>query len=165
MKFFCFLTFIFFLTACATPYQQRGFSGGFSETQYDENIFLVSFNGNAYTSGQRAADFTLLRSAELSLEKGYKYFVIINSQSHASQSVVTTPTRSTTTANVSAYGNTAYGTATTTTTGGNSYIVSKPSTSNMIVLLKEKPDGTYAFNAQFLAKSLKAKYNIKDSKQ
>src|SRR5437764_1386447 len=51
--------------ACATPYQRHGFTGGFSESQLDENVFRVNFRGNGYTSPERAADFTLLRSAEL----------------------------------------------------------------------------------------------------
>jgi len=43
------------LAGCATPYQHRGFTGGFSETQLDENVFQMRFNGND-TYDQRAAD-------------------------------------------------------------------------------------------------------------
>ena len=62
----------FLLSGCATAYQPKGFTGGFSETQLDESVFQVSFRGNAYTSSERAADFTLLRSAELTIENGYR---------------------------------------------------------------------------------------------
>jgi len=55
----------FILQGCATSYQKTSFTGGYSETQLDENVFNVSFKGNGYTSRERVADFTLLRSAEL----------------------------------------------------------------------------------------------------
>jgi hypothetical protein len=62
------------LSACATAYQRDGFTGGFSETQLDENVWRVTFEGNGYTREQRAEDFALLRSAELTLEKGFYAF-------------------------------------------------------------------------------------------
>src|SRR6266478_2576237 len=86
------------LAGCATPYQAKGMTGGFSETQLDENVFQVRFNGNGYTSGERAADFTLLRSAELAREHDYAYFVIVQSKGGYSYSTHTTPTQSHTTA-------------------------------------------------------------------
>jgi hypothetical protein len=62
------------IQACATGYKSDGFVGGYSETQLDENVFKVAFRGNGYTRQDRAADFTLLRSAELALKSGYSYF-------------------------------------------------------------------------------------------
>ena len=162
MKYIFVLILAVLVTACATTYQSKGFSGGYSETQLDENIFRVTFNGNGYTSRERVADFTLLRSAELTLETGYKYFVVVDANSYSKTGVVTTPQTTTTNANVNIYGNTAYGAATSTTTGGNSFLVTKPSSSNTIVMLNEKPEGTFAYNAEFLTNSLKKKYEITD---
>jgi len=85
------------LAACATPYQSKGYTGGFSETQLDVNVFRVNFNGNAYTSGERAVDFTLLRSAELAREHGYHYFIVVQHSAGYSYSTRTTPTQSHTT--------------------------------------------------------------------
>ena len=34
-----------FIQGCTTAYQRSGFSGGYSETQLDENVFKVSFRG------------------------------------------------------------------------------------------------------------------------
>ena len=65
------------LLACATPYQERGLTGGFSNTRFKEDVFQVTFNGNGYTSEERAVDFTMLRSAELTQENGYRYFIIV----------------------------------------------------------------------------------------
>lgn len=74
------LAVVILLAACASPYQPEGFGGGYSETQLSENIFKVSFRGNGYTSEDRAADMALLRSAELALENGFKYFAVVDEQ-------------------------------------------------------------------------------------
>lgn len=151
---------ILFIYGCATPYQGDGFSGGYSETQLDENVFRVSFRGNGYTRRDRVADFTLLRSAELALQNGYKYFVIVEAKSHTTTSTHTTPTTTNTTANVWGTGNYAYGNATSTTTGGQTYNISKPSSSNTIICFKEKPVIGFSYNASFIYKSLTEKYDI-----
>ena len=138
------------LQGCATTYQKSGFSGGYSETQLDENVFTVSFRGNEYTGRERVADFTLLRSAELTLENGYKYFAVIDANSYTSNSTYTTPATSYTTG------------ATTTTYGGQTYNISKPSSSNTIVCFKEKPDSVFTYNAEFIYKNIRQKYDIKN---
>ena len=117
----------FLVQGCATGYQKNGMSGGYTETRLGENIFMVTFRGNGFTSSEKASDFALLRSAELALENGYSYFEIVDANSHISTSSYTTPTTSTTTANAYGYGNYAYGTARTTTYGGQTYNISKPS--------------------------------------
>ncbi len=154
--------FVALLAACATAYQKQGLMGGFSETQLGENVFKVTFKGNSFTSRERASDFTLLRSAELALEKGYKYFIIVDSEKYTKTEAYTTPTTSHTTG--SAYGtrNRAYGSATTTTSGGKTYYYSKPRSTNTIVCFKEKPnvDGL-VYDTAFVTKSIKKKYDIK----
>ncbi len=126
---------ILILSGCATDYQRQettlvewwdGY--GYSSTQIDTNVFQVTFKGNAYTGRDRANDFALLRSAELALENGYEYFVIIDTQQYSKNSSYTTPTTSTT--NISA---------------------------NTIVCFKEKPE-EFSYNARFIEKSLKKKY-------
>ncbi|MCK5271480.1 MAG: hypothetical protein KAJ52_02845 [Sedimentisphaerales bacterium] len=149
-----------FIQGCATAYQRSGFTGGYSETQLDENVFKVSFRGNGYTGRERVSDFTLLRSAELALENGYKYFVIIDANSYTSNSTYTTPTTSRTTGSAYGYGNYAYGSATTTTTGGQTYNISKPSSLNTIVCFKEKPNTGFSYDAKFIYESITQKYSI-----
>ncbi len=143
-----------FIQGCATAYQCSGFSGGYSETQLDENVFKVSFRGNGYTGRERVSDFTLLRSAELALDNGYKYFVIIDADSYTSNVTYTAPTTYNTYS-------TGYGSATTYATGGQSYNISKPSSSNTIVCVKEKPSTGFSYNAEFIYKSITQKYGIK----
>jgi len=148
--------------ACATSYQSDGYLGGYSETQLDENVFKVSFRGNGYTRREKVADFTLLRSAELALRGGYNYFVVIDSGSYTATSTHRTPTTTNTTANAYGTGNYAYGNATSTTTGGQTYNISKPSSSNTIVCFKEKPESGFSYSAKFIYKSITEKYGINE---
>lgn len=147
------------LASCATGYQSEGFSGGFSETALAPNIYRVSFEGNGYTSSTRAQELALLRSADLTIQKGYRYFGLADSSSESYLSSYTTPVNTTTTANVTAYGNTAYGTAQTTTTGGQTMFIAKPSATNLVVMFTERPSGVgMVFDAQFLCSSIGPKY-------
>lgn len=145
------------LTACASPYQREGFGGGYSETQLSENVFKVSFRGNGYTGGDRAADMALLRSAEVTLEHGFKYFAVVDEQSSSSYGTYTAPT--TTNASVTGYGNSAYGTA--TTYGGQTFLIAKPRSTNLIACFNQKPEGFFVFEAEFVAKSLRDKFGVK----
>lgn len=172
IKFKLLVVAISLLVGCSTPYQDRGFSGGYSETQLDENIFIVSFGGNKFTEMERATDFTLLRSAELAIKSGFNYFVVVGSNKYTTESSYTTPTIATTNANsntyvtANAYGNNIYGTvntngtATTTMSGGNTYYASEPSSSNKIVCFKERPKDIFSYDAEFIFKSITQKYDI-----
>lgn len=127
------------VSGCATPYQQRGATGGFSETQLAENVFEVRFRGNGYTSSERASDFALLRSAELTLEKGFKYFIIDDNENARPVSIDT----------ISTY------------YGDNTYSISKPSARRVIVFFNEKPDWPgVIYEAQFVVQAIRVKYEI-----
>lgn len=152
------------VAACATTYQPKSFSGGFSETQLDTNVFRVSFNGNGYTSRDRAEDFTLLRSAELTLKNGFTHFVIVDGRAGTDYSSFTTPTQTATTGSASVYGNTVYGRSNSTTTGGQTFTVQKPNLTNTIVCLGGKPDGVFAYDAAFIYRSLSEKYGVQAGK-
>jgi len=152
---------IIVISSCATTYQRVGFTGGYSETQLGDNIFQVSFRGNGYTSRERVSDFALLRSAELALEHGFRYFVIVESQKRTKISTYTTPSTSYTTGSVYSNENYAYGSVTTTSYGGQTYFISKPRATNMILCFKSKPKiNGLIFDAEFVAKSIKEKYGI-----
>ena len=154
------------LAGCATQYQKQGFAGGFEETQLQPNVYRITFKGNGYTSAERAADFALLRSAELTLQNGYSYFAIVDAREGATHGAFTTPTQSYTTGSATAnsYGGTtnAYGQARTTTYGGQTFFISRPSSSNTIVMVKNQSDFPgMTYEAKFLVESLGKKYDIK----
>jgi hypothetical protein len=69
------------LAGCATAYQKRGFTGGYSETRIDDSHYIVYFDGNGKTSKDRVWSFWIYRCAQLTLEKGYTYFSLAPVQS------------------------------------------------------------------------------------
>ena len=152
---------VILISAYATSYQADSLTGGFSETQLGENIFQVSFRGNAYTRKNRATDFTLLRSAELTLEHGFRYFIITESEKDTTVVPFTTPTHSHTTGSAYVSGNYIYGSANTTTSGGHTFLMRKPTTTNTIVCFREKPEiNNLVDDAKFVAASIKKKYGL-----
>lgn len=62
------------LAACATPYQQSGFGGGYTDEKIDDTHFRVKFSGNGYASSDRVWAFWMYRCAELTQAKGYTHF-------------------------------------------------------------------------------------------
>ena len=64
------LAFLTLVVGCSTTYQSKGLTGGYSDTQLSQDVFRVNFAGNAYTSGEKAQDYTLLRAAQLTLTNG-----------------------------------------------------------------------------------------------
>ena len=68
-----------FLSACAVKYHaaEEGVSG-FRDLQVDKNIYYVEYTEGARTSWEQIHQFTLKRCAEITKEKGYKYFDVIS---------------------------------------------------------------------------------------
>ncbi len=76
------------LAACttATPYGPANGGYGFSEQRVEDNRYRISFRGNSSTSRETVENFLLYRAAELTLEGGYDYFVMIESDTEAKTS-------------------------------------------------------------------------------
>lgn len=72
------------LAACATPtpYMPASGSGysraGYSDEQIEPDRFRVSFAGNSLTARETVERYLLYRSAQLTVEKGFDYFVLVN---------------------------------------------------------------------------------------
>jgi hypothetical protein len=150
---------------CATPYQPVGFTGGFSETQLAPDLFRITFEGNGYTSTERAQDFALLRAADLCTEHGFKYFAIANESNTTDVSSFTTPGSAQTTGTTYLYGSGSgnyYGNyyGQTTYTPPQTHFIFKPKTGLLVQFLKEKPEKGYLFDAAFLQQSIRGKYKI-----
>ena len=115
---------------------------------------------NAYTSGPKATNLALLRSADLTLQHGFRYFVIVATADDTYSSAYVAPT--TTTLNVTRTGPyTASGTA--ETYGGQVYNFTFPTPSMTITCFKEKPPfQATVYDAQFASKSLRTELGIKE---
>lgn len=67
------------LEAC-TPYQPLGILGGYHDLRMGEDVFLVSFRWFRFTPPERIRDFLMLRAAEVALERGAPYFIILDQE-------------------------------------------------------------------------------------
>jgi hypothetical protein len=65
------------VAGCATPYQPKGFAGGYSEVQLNPDTYQISVEGNGYTSTDRAQKIALLRAAQLTLAAGAERFIML----------------------------------------------------------------------------------------
>lgn len=125
MPYAAYIFFIPLLISCATLYQPEGLTGGYSETRIAENVWRVFFRGNGFTSQERAIDFALLRSAELCLGSGYRYFVVIEVANEKDVSYTILQT--------------------------NIYAVTKPSSVNTVVCFTDRPTGyAVVYDARFV---------------
>lgn len=68
------------LASCATGYQPSNGSTGYSDTQLQQDMFKVSYAGNAGTNHGMAKDMVLMRAAHLAMDHGFNYFVIVDSK-------------------------------------------------------------------------------------
>ncbi len=70
------------LAACATPtpYKQAATTNddGYSTQQIESNRFRISFRGNSLTSRQVVDTYMLYRAAEVTLQNGGDYFIVVN---------------------------------------------------------------------------------------
>ena len=78
-----------FLVSCETGYQPLNDSSGYWDEQIEPtaNRFKIGYDGNKWHSDpinrkEKIKDLTLLRSAEVALENGFKYFVISDSKAY-----------------------------------------------------------------------------------
>ena len=67
-----------FLISCATTYgpASENFTGGYEDQLTGKNTAIVRFKSNAYTSMTETQKFAMKRAAELTLERGFDYFLI-----------------------------------------------------------------------------------------
>lgn len=68
------------LSACATvtPYQPLTQGQGYAEQKLEDTRYRVSFSGNDLTPRQTVENYLLFRAAELTLEQGHDYFILLS---------------------------------------------------------------------------------------
>ncbi len=145
------------LAGCSTPYGDNGLIGGASETQLSATQWQVRFRGNGYTSADKAADFCLLRCADIAIREGYPFFVIVDAGTRVDAQTWEQPGEY-----QSAVRRTGPNTYQARTTGGpTTWNIRRPTTNNTIVLLKDQTARGDAYDAAIIARSLRKKYGIK----
>ncbi|MFT3866858.1 MAG: hypothetical protein QM715_00035 [Nibricoccus sp.] len=82
-------------SACTsnTPYQRIGNrkEGGYSFVRHSKDTYSVTYQGAEYSKPEQIYDYALLRSAELTVESGYKYFVVNSDNDRSRNSTRYTP--------------------------------------------------------------------------
>lgn len=73
------------LAGCATttPYQPLKSGQGYNEQRIEQNRYRVSFVGNSLTPRETVENYLLFRASELTLDSGYDYFVMSDSDTEA----------------------------------------------------------------------------------
>lgn len=78
------------VAACATPYQQMGFRGGYQDQPLGEGRYLIEVKVNGYTSAGTAMGYLHRRSAEVCKAAGYRDYVFEDAAADASYVTVRT---------------------------------------------------------------------------
>jgi hypothetical protein len=158
---------ILLLQGCVTPYQRNGFGGGFSEMALANDAYMITFRGNGFTSAELVNAYLLRRGAELTKQKGYKYFIIMTGKQDVDRQQMSTPATINTTGFGSSnyygnqYGNNFYlngnhnFNAQTTINPGNTYNVERYKSSMVIRMLKNNKKIKSAFDADIILSNFK----------
>ncbi len=130
-------------SGCATAYGPMGYSGGYKDAQLNADVYRVEFRGNGYTSRETVELYLHYRCAELTVQSGYDWFVLLSGGSDARAGSYTAPGHYT--------GQTsATGGSTGTYTPGTSYTWTKYGATAMMRVFKgKKPNDAFvaAFDA------------------
>jgi len=101
--------------ACATGYQRMSLTGGYSDSQVDENTYSIVYRGNGYASQKTILKYLLYRCAEITTNKSYDYFVVVGGDVEEKINQIITPGSysSSTSINMHSFGSSTSGTAST----------------------------------------------------
>ncbi|MFA5941537.1 MAG: hypothetical protein WC809_19485 [Sinimarinibacterium sp.] len=82
----CILLLSTLLAACAaTPYQPLAKGYGYSEQKLESDRYRVAFAGNGQTSQDAVQNYLMYRAAELTLQNGRDYFVLVGTSTQGEQ--------------------------------------------------------------------------------
>lgn len=144
-----------FLMGCSTHYHSEGLSGGYSETTTAPDSFIVTFKGNGYTSSEKVVRYALRRASELTIENGYKYFIVTSSADQTSGYNYSN-TQSNAHASANSYGYSNYSSTNVNGYGSSSTYsgqVTKPAVSIVIKCFKTKPWREGVIDAKYYLES------------
>jgi hypothetical protein len=155
------------LSGCATPYQKIGtdLSGGHSFHRISTDVFVVSFMGNGFTPPRQAADFAMLRAAEIALEYKFRYFAILGEFDRSGVDCAQFTTPGSTTGSVINYGDFATFSAITTPPTTTQIPIFEPGSELAIRCYDKAPGGHtgQVFEATNVASQLRLRYKVTSS--
>lgn len=144
------------VAGCATAYQPYGLSGGFSEQYRGENAYRIRFEGNGYTRAAHVQEMAFLRAAELTLEKGFRYFVVLSEGADSRTIHALMPSTTTHRGSINSFGQLR---GTSTTMGGMAIPIDMPSADLSIYMAQDIFSDKYVFHdAQDIVRNVGPKY-------
>lgn len=89
INYYLILLLVFLISGCSTPYQPFSvFSrGGYKEKQISQNTYQVDYYGNRATSKETLNTLLQYRSAEITLQNKYNYYVVLKAKRRVPGSV------------------------------------------------------------------------------
>lgn len=80
------LTCAVMLAACGTPtaYQPASKGLGYAEQAIEDDRYRVTFAGNSLTTRETVETYLLYRAAEVTLERGYDHFLVVDEETERS---------------------------------------------------------------------------------
>jgi hypothetical protein len=152
--------FIIILAGCVSPYEKLGLGGGFSDFALTDGTYKISFRGNGYSSAELVQNYLLRRCAEITLQRGYKYFVILGANTSTKRFAWTTPAQiqSNSNGNFSStgngYTNNIYGNynqnTITTINPSQTFIINRYTATAIIKMLNSNKNYQSALDAEFI---------------
>jgi len=121
--------------------QAEDYSASFTTTWQAPDRFTVSYRDNPDSSAKMATELALLRAAEIALQHGFHYFVVVSPEDLDNR------------------GPAAARTARVATRTGSDYHLASPAATNTIVCFRDRPAG-FAYVALFVKASLRASYGL-----
>ena len=133
---------VIMLGACATALQPDNYAERITATRLGASQFLVGYAAGPTGDDPQAIDLTLLRSAEIALQHGFHYFVVVEPEP------------------VSAAVDSQQGGTTETIEYQNGqFRYTEPASRNTIICFNARPPGRH-FVALFVKASLRSKYDL-----
>ena len=148
--------------SCATSYRRSEGGTGYASRQTATNEFEVSFQGNADTTLERAHDLALLHSAEVTLDHAFRFFSVLDVTNTSSAKRYTSvyTTYGSPVVGAQDFGRYDYVAAPAMAQVQQPKIYFKPGVVLHIRCFTEKPERTFAYDAEVERRTLKQKHKI-----
>lgn len=150
-----------FLVACATPYQPKGFTGGYETEQLDELTYKITYKGNTLATDERIEDFAYLRCAQITREKGYTYFDELDGKHYLDTTLYSREPRTYTTVVINEDGSLS---AVSQHIKGGTYANERSTVVKVISLSNKRKNTDTNYEASLVIKLLKDKYKLSSIK-
>ena len=157
--------------ACTTPYAPYGCTWllkkcvGYSQVQLAPEVYQVRFEATGSNDTRaRIEDYTLLRSAELTLESGFEYFVVLQTADETSTWIQSSPgVFSDSVISCSGKGeNEACVTSPGVWSGGGSYVTSLPGYAYTVKFIADPAEmqEVIVYNARTIQRDIRSKHSL-----